>query len=398
MTRSTFPAAAVAIASYVIVAGIFTQGGVALQPAAAYFHTSLPDTAALFSYAGAGNLGGILVSIFVFTRFSIRQVMTTAYLVFAAGLALMIATRLLPIACDAIFLMGLAVGTGLSAGAVIIAKLFEDRARAIAFLSTDCAFSAMGFVMPVLAGAAFNAGWPWWSGYAMVGVAVLATIVAVAVIPFPAVGRAAAIHRNAGMPARRGAYLTIALIAIGLATYVCGQTTFVIWAPAVLQNLLGVPALEAGTVVSSFFGPSSLGLITAAILVSRIPPRVVLLFALSMGVALSLLLATLTDAHLFFIVTFAFGFTTTCMFKLMISVGSEQLPSSPPTLVTFLLLCSGIGTMAAPIVSAQLVKLSGLHASLWDAFGLYVATLLVTAAALVSERVSLTRTARAALA
>jgi TsgA-like MFS transporter len=396
MTRSKIPATAVAIASYVIVAGIFTQGGVVLQPAAAYFHTSLPDTAALFSYVGLGNLCGILVSIFVFNAFSIRQVMIAAYLVMAGALAAMATAHSLNVACASIFVIGLAVGTGLSAGAVILAKLYEDRARAVAFLSTDCAFSATGFVIPALAAAAFTAGWAWWGGYAMVACIAAATLIAVAFIAFPATGRAAAAHPAAGQAPRPGAYLTIALFALGLGLYLTGQTTFTIWAPAVLQHVLDVPALQAGTIVSSFFGPSSLGLVTAAVLVSRMPPRFVLLFALAMGTVLTLTLALITDAHAFFLVTFAFGFTTTCMFKLMISIGSEQLPTSPPTLVTFLLFCSGIGTTAAPIVSAQLVKFSGIHASLWVAFAFYAATMLTIVAALATERAGVARPAVAA--
>jgi len=75
----------------------------------------------------------------------------------------------------------------------------------------------------------------------------------------------------------------------------------------------------------------------------------------------------------------------------MISIGSEQLPSSPPSLVTFLLFCSGIGTTAAPILSAQLVKLSGVHASLWVAFAFYAATMLVIAGALLTERATRVR-------
>jgi TsgA-like MFS transporter len=395
MTRSTIPATAVAIATYVIVAGIFTQSGVVLQPAAAYFHTSVPDTAALFSFMSAGNLSGILLSLVLFNLCSIRRVLTGAYAGFALALGVIVATHALFVACVAVYVMGLAVGTGLSAGAVILAKLYSDRARAVAFLGTDCAFSASGFVVPALVGTLLAAHWVWWSGYVVVGALALATLVAANVIAFPATGRAAAAidaaHAAAREPARRGAYVTIALFAIGLALYLTGQTTFTIWAPTVLQSVLGVPALQASTIVSSFFGPSSLGLVSAAVLVSRIPPRFVLLFALAMGTILTLTLALITDAHAFFLVTFAFGFTTTCMFKLMISIGSEQLPSSPPSLVTFLLFCSGIGTTAAPILSAQLVKRSGVHASLWVAFAFYAATMLVIAGALFTERATRVR-------
>jgi TsgA-like MFS transporter len=386
MTRARFPATAVAVATYVIVAGIFTQSGVVLQPAAAYFHASVPDTAVLFSYVSAGNVAGILLSLGAFNVFSIRQVLIGAYTCMFAGVATIVATHQLTTACIAIFAIGLGVGTGLSGGAVILAKLYVDRARAVAFLSTDCAFSATGFVIPALAAAVVAAGWTWQSGYEIVALIAAATLIAICFVAFPATGRSAAASAAPAGPAPPGAYLTVALFAFGIALYLTGQTTFTIWAPSVLQNVLGVPALQAGTIVSSFFGPSSLGLVTAAVLVSRVPPRFVLIFALAMGSVLTCTLALLTDAHAFFLVTFAFGFTTTCMFKLMISIGSEQLPNSPPWLVTFLLFCSGLGTTTAPIVSAQLVKLSGLHASLWVAFAFYTATLLTIGAALITER------------
>ncbi len=389
MTRAKIPATVVAVATYVIVAGIFTQSGVILGPAAAYFQTPIPDTAVLFSFVSAGNLSGLLVSLYAFNALSIRSVLVLAYSSLFAGVVTIAITHALPVACGAIYAIGLGVGIGISAGAVILAKLFSDRSRAIAFLSTDCAFSAAGFVIPALAAATIAAHWAWQSGYIVVAAFAALVLVASAWIDLPATGRATRIDRAGASPPPPGSYRTVALFALGLALYLTGQTTFTIWAPTVLHDVLGVVSLQAGTIVSDFFGPSSLGLITAAVLVSRVPPRFVLLFALVMGVVLSFVLALTTDAHVFFLVTFAFGFTTTCMFKLMISIGSEQLPSSPPPLVTFLLFCSGIGTTAAPLISAQIVKAAGLHASLWLSFGSYVATLVIVGAALAAERSAL---------
>ena len=139
------PATIVAIATYVIVSGIFTQSGVILGPAAAYFHTSVPDTALMFSYLNAGNLGGIMLCLVVFPALTIRQVLASAYGVFFAGVALLETTPSLHAAFAAVVLIGFGVGTGLSTGAVIISKLFCDWRRAIAFLGTDCAFSAAGW-------------------------------------------------------------------------------------------------------------------------------------------------------------------------------------------------------------------------------------------------------------
>jgi TsgA-like MFS transporter len=238
MTRAKLPATIVAIATYVIVAGIFTQSGVVLEPAAAFFHASLPDTAVLFSYASAGNLSGIIVSLVAFNLFSIRTVLVAAYACLFAGVGTIVATHDLAIACGAILAIGLGVGTGLSAGAVILAKLYADRARAVAFLCTDCAFSASGFVLPAIAGALIAEHARWWSGYVVVAVLALLVLVAAVWLTFPATGRAERAARQAGTaaPAPRGSTLRIALISLGLALYLTGQTTFTIWAPAVLER------------------------------------------------------------------------------------------------------------------------------------------------------------------
>jgi TsgA-like MFS transporter len=377
---------AVAIASYVIVSGVFTQSGAVLGPAASFFHTSAPDAASLFTAAGFGNLGGILVSIFAFTAFSIQRVLVAAYVVALAGAGIVATAPSLGVAIAGIFVLCLGVGTGLSAGAVILAKLYTDRARAIAFLSTDCAFSATGFVIPVVVGLVIASGKPWYSGYLIVAALAAVVLLACLRITFPA--RDAA---PPGVDAERtarpvGAMVTIALFALGLATYLTGQTTFTVWAPTVLHEIFGVETVRANAVVSQFFGPSSLGLITAAVVVTRVPPRFVLIFALLMGAAATTAIALTHNPAFFFLATTVFGFTTTCMFKLMISIGSEQLPTSPPALVSFLLFCSGLGTTAAPLVSAQVVRIAGTHASMWFACGCYVATLIVMLVALAVER------------
>lgn len=385
MNAAKIPATAVAVATYVVVAGIFTQSGVILEPAAARFHVPLAQAAIVFSYASAGNLGGIVLSTMIFALFSIRRILIGAYLVLFAGVATIVLTPQLGVAYGAMFAIGLGVGTGLSAGAVILAKLYVDRARAVAFLSTDCAFSGTGFVIPAVAAAVISAGWIWPSGYVIVAAVALVALVAALIVRLPVTTGPRAAVEATREPRRPRAYLTIGLFAAGITAYLTGQTTFTLWAPAVLHDVFHLGSLQAGGIVGSFFGPSSLGLVTAALVVSRLPPRAVLIFALVMGVSLTLTLALLTNVHAFFLVTFAFGFTTTCMFKIMISIGSEQLPGSPPSLVTFLLLCSGIGTTVAPLLSGAIVRVAGLHASLWCACALHAATAAIVLAALLNE-------------
>jgi TsgA-like MFS transporter len=112
----------------------------------------------------------------------------------------------------------------------------------------------------------------------------------------------------------------------------------------------------------------------------------VLVCSMAAATGVTLLLAFTPTAGLFFGLTLIFGFTSTSMFKLMISIGSEQIPSSPPRLVTFLLLCAGLGGIAAPAISAPLVKADGAHPSLFLCCACYAAAFAFIIVALVVER------------
>jgi MFS transporter, TsgA protein len=379
-------ATTVAVATYVVVAGIFTQSGVILRPAAAYFSTSLAQTATLFFYANAANLAGILVSPMVFKGLPVRQVLVGGYAMMLAGVTIVLATHVFLWACFALAAIGFGLGLGLSSGAVIITKLYGDRERAIAFLSTDCAFSASGFVFPAAAAFLIAAHRPWQSGYAVVAALATITMIAAFVIRFPETRGTPVVATAPVVGIRRHDVTVIALLAAGIALFFTGETMFVIWAPAVLQKTLNVPALQAGTIISCLYGPSSVGLLVTAVVLKRVPPRAILLFAVTTGALLTFALATITNAHTFFLVTMALGFATTCMFTLMLSAGSEQIPKAPPIFITTLVLCSGIGSVGSPMLSAEIVKRAGLHASLWGVFCCYAGTMAVVVVVLVLQR------------
>jgi TsgA-like MFS transporter len=380
----------IAIATYVIVSGIFTQSGVILGPAARFFHTGVADTALIFSYLNGGNLAGIAVAFVAFPTLTIRQTLIGAYLVLLSGIALMNATHDLQVAFAAAVLIGGGAGTGLSTGAVILSKTFADRRRAIAFLGTDCAFSGAGYVVPSVVGLALAAGWRWQSGYLVVAALPVLVVIAALRIRFPSVAITAAVaadlvSADAG-PISKSSSVRVGLYAAALAAYLTGQNVFTIWAPTVLQTSFGLAAQQAGGIVGTFFGASSFGLISAALLVTRVAPRNVLVGSMAAATVITLLLAFTPTAALFFGLTLVFGFTSTSMFKLMISIGSEQIPSSPPQLVTFLLVCAGLGGIAAPVISAPLVKADGTHASLFLGCAAYAIAFALVIVALFIER------------
>jgi TsgA-like MFS transporter len=383
-------ATAVAICAYIVMGGFFAQNGVILDAAAVYFHAPVTTTATLFSYLTGGNLIGLIVCMVIFEAVPIRGVLALAYATLFAGVALLFATHDLRIGALAIGMCGFGAGVGLSAGAVIIAKSYAQRVRAIAFLGTDCTFSLAGYIFPSIAANAIAAGWAWQSGYVAVAVFAGLLLLASAFIAFPAVGRAARRTEDARVrpAAGAGSIAGVALFAFGLASYLCGQGAFLIWAPHELTTAFGLRPIDAAGIIGQFWGPSILGLLAAGLIVTRVSPRIVMTAAATIAVASLVAIAGAPGAHAFFMATLVFGFSSTCLFKLMISIGSEQIPDAPPQLVTFLLLSASIGGTIAPALSARVVDASGSNGGVVMAACCYALTLACIVAALIVERTS----------
>jgi TsgA-like MFS transporter len=364
LRRDLFPTA-VALSAYAVMSGLLTPTGVILGAAAHTLGAPVTQTAALFSALTGGNLVGIVLCFALFERLSLRAAISVANAAILVGVAMLTFSSALPFAIFGLGIAGVGSGVGLSAGAVIISRIYAQRRRAMAFLGTDCAFSIAGFVFPSLAALTLAHGLPWQTVYVAAAAVSAIVLVAAQRIRFPAAAIATLAREAVGA---KSTYSVRALVCAGLCgaalcAYLVGQGAFLLWAPTALEGA-GVPAARAGTVVGTFWGPSIFGLITAAVAVTRIAPRVLLVGAGVVATILVTALAGTTSVTSFFALTAFFGFCSTSMYKLMISVGSEQLADAPPRLVTFLLLSGSLGSTLAPAVSAVVAGTHGPRAAL----------------------------------
>jgi TsgA-like MFS transporter len=371
----------VAIGAYAIMSGFLTQGGVILRPAALEFGRTAAATAPLFSYLLGGNLVGFVLCLVAFDVLSIKRVFTLAYAVLFVGVALIVTAHTFAPAAVGFALAGFGAGIGLSCGAIIITRTYAAHRRAAAFLGTDCAFSVAGFVFPAVASFALGAGASWHTGYLVVAACAALLLVVALVVPLPDAPPAIDAVRGP-VPVAAGARVRVGLFATGLCLYLCGQSTFLTWAPLALTARFALPATQANAIVGTFWGPSIIGLLTAGVLVSFVAPRAVLACASTIAALCTCALALAWSAPAFFVLTLAFGLTSTCMYKLMISIGSEQVVTPSPRLVTLLLLAGAVGGMIGPALSGRVVAAFGLQAGTVMTFVCYAGALVAVLAGL----------------
>jgi TsgA-like MFS transporter len=355
-----------AFMTYMVMAGLMTQIGVLISPMSDYLGISITASASMFSLLTGGTFAGTFVAMLVYSRFPIQRILQCNYLTFLVLLILLVSLdiRLQWVVSVYLFMLGLCCGVGLAGGAVLIAKLYNEQKRASAFLATDCSFSLGGYVFPSLAIVLLAANQLWMVSYATVGVLAILILVACFFLSFPENSEVAETGLVATTKPTNIWTPRVFIIALALCCYLTTQTTFLTWAPNYLQQVMGVDATQAASAVGNYWGPSIFGLLTVTLLVMKVPTRPLLLIVMLIAIILSTLLYTTQDPDVFLSITLALGFMTSCIFKLAISVGSQQVHSAPPILVTFLLCAATIGSTAAPALSALVVSIFGVSSAM----------------------------------
>ena len=378
-----------AFMTYMVMAGLMTQIGVLISPMSDYLGISITASASMFSLLTGGTFAGTFVAMLVYSRFPIQRILQCNYLTFLVLLILLVSLdiRLQWVVSVYLFMLGLCCGVGLAGGAVLIAKLYNEQKRASAFLATDCSFSLGGYVFPSLAIVLLAANQLWMVSYATVGVLVILILVACFFLSFPENSEVAETGLVATAKPTNIWTPRVFIIALALCCYLIAQTTFLTWAPNYLQQVLGVDATQAASAIGNYWGPSIFGLLTVTLLVIKVPTRPLLLSVMLIAIILSILLYTTQDPDWFLTITLALGFMTSCIFKLAISVGSQQVHSAPPILVTFLLCAATIGSTAAPALSALVVSIFGVSsAMLMTVIGFVLVAMLVVICLLMEKR------------
>jgi TsgA-like MFS transporter len=378
-----------AFMTYMVMAGLMTQIGVLISPMSDYLGISITASASMFSLLTGGTFAGTFVAMLLYSRFPIQRILQCNYLTFLVLLILLVSLdiRLQWVVSVYLFMLGLCCGVGLAGGAVLIAKLYNEQKRASAFLATDCSFSLGGYVFPSLAIVLLAANQLWMVSYATVGVLAILILVACFFLSFPENSELAETGLVATAKPTNIWTPRVFIIALALCCYLTTQTTFLTWAPNYLRQVLGLDATQAASAIGNYWGPSIFGLLTVTLLVIKVPTRPLLLTVMLIAIILSTLLYTTQDPEVFLNITLALGFMTSCIFKLAISVGSQQVHSAPPILVTFLLCAATIGSTAAPALSALVVSIFGVSsAMLMTVIGFVLVAMLVVICLLMEKR------------
>lgn len=352
-----------AFLAYFAISGMLSTIGIVSGPMAQHFATSVTDITNGFGWLTFGLLIGAALAVVVVERFPLRLLQASMFFLIACALLLLQRTQQLLFVWPLLGVVGVALGIGLAAAALTIARSYLQERRASMLVITDACFSVAGSVCVALTLYFYSQGLGWATGYLVVALVAVAVVGLALTSEFPATQEAsaeAAIPESAVPAQRPGRWTPELWVCLGvLCLYTLGQQSMLWWLPQHLQQTYGAAPDTAGSVVGYFWQ----GMLAAQIFVSwwvlRIGVPKLVLLAAGSAALLSIPLWLSTDLSVVPWLGALWGFGNLAFLKIAISYATLLQAPPSPRLVSALLFGATAGTAITPWVTSQIVAAFG---------------------------------------
>jgi len=361
--------------AYFVMSAVISPLGVVSGPIAAYFDIPVTTATAAFTYLTTGVLIGTTVAVFIFDFLRLKQIIVGGAVLICLSIYSIYAIDSFAAFTLALGVIGACCGIELSAGAVVIATVYNERLRASMLLLTDSFYSMAGVVSTSLAGVLLARQFHWSSAYLLAFVVTLGIAVIALVSRYPATGK----HITKKQEPNDARHWPIGVHFIGLAmlVYLVGFVSIYSWVPNYAQDVLGAGVEESSVIVSRMFLGMFIGQLVMFFLVLRFPLRTLIVIYSIMATLLTVTLWTVASAMQLQLAMLGLGLVTGGLFKTVLSYGTTLVRYPSPKMVSYLIFHAGFGTAVTPFVSAYIVERRDMAAALQFATFCYVLTLIL---------------------
>ncbi len=365
--------------AYFVMSAFISPLGVISGPIASHFGIPVTTATAAFTYLTTGVFVGTLLAVFIFDVVPLKRVIVGGVLIIAAAVVAMYMIDSFIAFTAALALIGASCGVKLSAAAIVIAKLFEEKLRASMLLLTDSFYSMAGVVSTSLAGVLLARELHWSSAY-LLALVVTALIGVIAITGrYPVAGGAE--RDGASGPGDREWPLGVHLVGLAMLIYLVGFVSIYSWIPNYAQATYSVSVEQSSEIVSRFFLGMFIGQLIMFVLVLRLPLRLLIVAYASMATLMTVALWSVASAASLEVAMLVLGLVTGGLFKTVLTFGTTLVRVPSAKMVSYLIFHAGLGTAVTPFVSAFIVERADMRTALQFATACYAATLALVIAA-----------------
>ena len=340
--------------AYFVMSAVISPLGMVSAPIAEQFDVSLPAANAVFTFLTTGVFIGTLIAVFIFDYVQLKRVIIGGAVAICLSIFLIYALDSFLVLKLSLGLIGISCGVELSAAAVVISKIYEEKLRASMLLLTDSFYSIAGVLSTMIAGV-FLADQMHWSSAYLLAFVVTFLIAGIALFSrYPATERAAATGFADAVNAGNWP-MSVHAVGFSMLLYLVGFVTIYSWVPNYAQSALAATVDESGTVVSRLFLGMFIGQLVMFFLVLKFSLRTLILVYATLATALTFSLWSVPNASQLQLSMLILGLVTGGLFKTLLTYGTTAVKSPSPKMVSYLIFHAGLGTAVAPFVSSMVV-------------------------------------------
>lgn len=358
--------------AYFVMSAIISPLGVISRPIAEHFDISVTMATAAFTYLTSGVFLGTLIAVFIFDFVRLKHVVIAGAIVICLSIYSIYAIdRFLGFTLG-LALIGASCGIELSAAAVVIAKIYDEKLRASMLLLTDSFYSMAGVISTALAGMLLARQFHWSSAYLLAFVVSLCIAAIALTSRYPATQK-----QGVEQPDKTDEQYwpaSVHLIGLALLIYLVGFVGIYSWVPNYAQETLALSVETSSEIVSRMFLGMFLGQLIMFFLVLRFPLHKLIVIYAIMATLLTVSLWTVNTAIQLQIAMLILGLATGGLFKTMLTYGTTLVKDPSPKMVSYLIFHAGLGTAVAPFVSSFIVERHDMIAALQFSTICYILT------------------------
>ncbi len=348
--------------AYFIMSAIISPLGVISGPVAEHFQISLTAANTSFTYLTSGVFIGTLIAVFIFDYIKLRQIVIGGAATICLSLYAIYAVDNFQVFKVSLSLIGVSCGVELSAAAVVIAKIYDERLRASMLLLTDSFYSMAGVISTTLAGMLLARQFHWSSAYLLAFVVAFG-IAAIAMLSrYPETDRSTA--KSSQGDSEQSWPLSVHLIGLSMLVYLVAFVMIYSWVPNYAQQALGLSVEASSEVVSRLFLGMFIGQLCMFVLVLKFPVPVLIVVCASVATLLTASLWSVQTGAQLQVAMFGLGLATGGLFKTILSYGTTAVSEPSPKMVSYLIFYAGLGTAIAPFVGSLVVDQFSIVAAL----------------------------------
>lgn len=361
--------------AYFVMSAVISPLGLVSAPIAAQFDVSLPAANATFTFLTTGIFIGTVIAVFIFDYLQLKRVIVGGAAAICVAIFLVYSLDSFLVLKLSLGLIGISCGIELSAAAVVIAKIYDEKLRASMLLLTDSFYSIAGVLSTMIAGVFLARQMHWSSAYLLAFVVTffIAAIALSSRYPVTAAGQVASDH--AGSEDRWP--LSVHTVGFSMLLYLVGFVTIYSWVPNYAQSALAASVDESGAVVSRLFLGMFIGQLIMFFLVLKFSLRTLILVYAILATALTFSLWSVSSSSQLQLAMLILGLVTGGLFKTLLTFGTTAVSNPSPRMVSYLIFHAGLGTAIAPYVSSMVVEGFSMHAVLQFATICYLAMLVL---------------------